>query len=119
MRNVSIVCEFDPYHNGHRYLTDTVRERGARSVICVLSGDFTQRGDVAAFDKQLRAGCAVKHGADLVIELPPPFSCACKSAALVTGERVLSLRSRVSSISVAISLYFIENLARKYEYRVS
>lgn len=90
MRNVGIVCEFDPYHNGHRYLTDTVRERGARSVICVLSGDFTQRGDVAAFDKQLRAKCAVKHGADLVIELPPPFSCACSEVFAKAAVKLLA-----------------------------
>ena len=72
-----VVAEFDPFHNGHKYLLEQIREKGVTHIAAAMSGDLTQRGDVALFDKQARAQCAVKNGADLVIELPCPFSCSC------------------------------------------
>jgi len=66
-----IVCEFNPFHNGHKYLIEQTREKtGTDAIVCVMSGSFVQRGDVAVFDKWQRAEMAVKNGADLVVELP-------------------------------------------------
>ena len=71
MSVAGIVSEFDPFHNGHQYLIDTVRrELAPRAVVCVMSGQFTQRGEPAVLDKFTRAGLAVWGGADLVVELP-------------------------------------------------
>ncbi len=74
-----IISEFDPFHNGHRYLIDTVRESlSPRAVVCVMSGQFTQRGEPAILDKFTRAELAVRGGADLVVELP--VCCAVNAA---------------------------------------
>ena len=70
--NVGIVCEYNPFHLGHRKQLDTVRrEFGPETgIICAMSGNYVQRGHPAMMDKSLRAQAAVRCGADLVLELP-------------------------------------------------
>ena len=75
MSVLAVICEYNPFHNGHKYLIEQVKKDGD-TVIAVMSGSFTQRGDVAIADKFSRAEIAVKNGADIVIELPSVFSCA-------------------------------------------
>ena len=70
------VAEYNPFHKGHKYQLEKARELGATHIVCVMSGDCVQRGDVAIFSKYERAEVAVKNGADLVLELPSPFSCS-------------------------------------------
>lgn len=79
MKNVGIICEYNPFHNGHKYQLKKAREiSGADNVICIMSGSFVQRGEPAAWNKWSRAEMAVRNGADLVIELP--VVCSCQSA---------------------------------------
>ena len=70
--NVGIVCEYNPFHRGHRKQIGIIREKfGAEtSIICAMSGNYVQRGHPAIFDKTLRAEAALRCGADLVVELP-------------------------------------------------
>lgn len=74
MKAVGIVCEYNPFHLGHKRQIDILRENGAETVICAMSGNYTQRGELAIADKYTRAKAAVECGADVVIELPFPFS---------------------------------------------
>ncbi len=74
MRNTAfIICEYNPFHNGHMYHIEKTRENGANTLICIMSGNFVQRGDIAFCDKNIRAKSAVDHGADLVLELPVKY----------------------------------------------
>ncbi len=68
-----IVAEFNPIHNGHKYLIDCAKRDG-HSVFCVISGNFVQRGDTAIISKFARARQALLCGVDLVAELPCPWS---------------------------------------------
>ena len=77
MKICAIICEFNPFHNGHKYLIENVKASGKYAgVLCVMSGHFTQRGDRAIFDKFTRARHAVMGGADCIIELPASFAVA-------------------------------------------
>lgn len=76
MKIAAVICEFNPFHNGHKYLLSEIRNQGYECIICVMSGSFTQRGDVAITDKWERTRVALENGADLVIELPVPFAVA-------------------------------------------
>ncbi|MBR4305440.1 MAG: nucleotidyltransferase family protein [Ruminiclostridium sp.] len=77
MKTAAIICEYNPFHNGHKYhIEQTKKEHGATHIVCVMTGNFTQRGDVALCDKYERARAALMSGADLVIELPVAFSLA-------------------------------------------
>lgn len=71
MNNLAIISEFNPFHNGHKYLLDKAKEElNADLSISLMSGDFVQRGDASILGKYKRAYCAVKLGFDLVIEMP-------------------------------------------------
>lgn len=76
MRIASLICEYDPFHNGHKYMLDSIRKQGYDCIIACMSGNFTQRGEPAAFEKRVRARAAVACGADIVIELPVTYACA-------------------------------------------
>ena len=72
---VGITAEFNPFHEGHRYMIDkTASALRPEAVVSVMSGDFVQRGGPACFDKWTRAVQAVKGGIDLVVELPAVFA---------------------------------------------
>lgn len=75
MRIAGIVAEYNPFHLGHQHqIRETRRRLGeACGIVCVMSGDFVQRGEAAVFSKYARAEAAVRCGADLVIELPLPW----------------------------------------------
>ncbi len=67
-----VVAEFNPFHKGHEYLLKKAGEKGP--VVCVLSGNFVQRGETAIAEKRIRAKAALISGADLVLELPVLWS---------------------------------------------
>ena len=72
MKACGIVAEYHPFHNGHRYQLAQAREHSQADVMVVaMSGNFTQRGEVALWDKWQRAAVALQNGADLIVELPP------------------------------------------------
>lgn len=87
MQTAAVICEFNPFHNGHKYIIDQAKKiTGADYVMAVMSGNFVQRGEPAVMNKFLRAGAALRCGADIVVEIPPFFSTA--SAADFAGAGV-------------------------------
>lgn len=72
MATVGIIAEFNPLHSGHEYLINEAK--GFGQVVCVISGNFVQRGDTAIVSKDIRAKSALKLGVDLVAELPVLWS---------------------------------------------
>ena len=70
-----IVCEYNPFHNGHAFqIVRSLETLGPNEgVVCVMSGDFVQRGEPAVYSKFARAEAACRCGANLVIELPLPW----------------------------------------------
>ncbi|WP_035772378.1 nucleotidyltransferase [Butyrivibrio sp. VCD2006] len=75
MKTVGIIAEFNPFHKGHEYLIRTLKkETGSDYAVIVMSGDYTQRGAPAIFDKYTRTKMALLSGADLVLELPIYYS---------------------------------------------
>ena len=74
---VGIIAEYNPFHNGHLYHLEKVKEMFPDSpIILVLGGNFTERGDISILDKWEKTTIAIKNGIDLVVELPFPFSSA-------------------------------------------
>lgn len=70
----AIICEFNPLHNGHAELLRYAKEKFASPVLCLMSGNFVERGEPAVIPKQERAKCAIEEGADVVLELPAFYS---------------------------------------------
>lgn len=77
MKTVGIIAEYNPFHNGHFYQLKKAKEiTGADFAVVVMSGDFTQRGTPAVFDKYTRCRLSLLAGADLCIELPVVYATA-------------------------------------------
>ena len=74
MKNAAIIAEFNPFHNGHKYIVETARKNGAECIVAVMSGNYVQRGNVALFDKFSRTKAALLNGIDFVAELPTVMS---------------------------------------------
>ena len=90
MKDFGIVCECNPFHNGHARLFAEARRLGAERIICVMSGNAVQRGELAVADRYLRAEILVRNGADLVLELPYPWSAASAEYFAAASVSVLS-----------------------------
>lgn len=100
MKLSCVISEFNPFHNGHKYLIEKEREHGATHIAAVMSGSFVQRGECAVLNKFDRARCALMNGVDLVIELPVVWAC---SAAPVFARAGISI---IKSLGVADSIFF-------------
>lgn len=97
MKNIGIICEYNPFHNGHATQLAAVREHGA--AICLMSGSYVQRGEPAICDKLLRAEAAVRCGAELVLELPVTYSLRSAEGFAAGGVELLSALGCVDALS--------------------
>ncbi len=88
MKNVGIICEYNPFHNGHARQLRAVREQGGVCV-CLMSGNYVQRGEPAIFDKWTRAKAAALCGADLVLELPVTYALRSAEGFAAGGVEIL------------------------------
>lgn len=79
MKNVAVICEYNPFHNGHREQIDIIKNTFGDDcrIIALMSGSVVQRGEVAVYGKYQRAEAGVKCGASLVLEIPYPQSGSC------------------------------------------
>lgn len=74
MKLCGIICEFNPFTNGHEYLIQKAKAQTGLDIVCLMSGNFVQRGEMAILDKYKRAECAINAGASFVIEMPLVYS---------------------------------------------
>jgi len=99
MNVTGIIAEYNPFHNGHHYQIEQIRQKGTDFIIIVMSGDFLQRGTPAILDKWTRAHMALSAGADLVIELPAVFATASAQYFARGGVSILDKLGVVDTIS--------------------
>ena len=90
MKLAAIICEFNPLHTGHKKLIDFAKTV-ADDVVCIMSGNFTQRGLPACADKYARARHALKAGADLVVEIPTVFATASAENFALGGAKIAEM----------------------------
>ncbi|MBQ3919521.1 MAG: nucleotidyltransferase family protein [Oscillospiraceae bacterium] len=100
MKTYGIICEYNPFHNGHIYQIEKTKElTGADHIVAIMSGNFVQRGEPAIVDKFARAQIAVRNGVDLVIELPVQYSLASAEMFARSGLMMLGALRCVEGIS--------------------
>lgn len=81
MKVNGIIAEYNPFHNGHLYqIKESAQRTGCNYTIVVMSGNFVQRGAPAVVEKRIRTEAALRHGADLVLELPVLYAMASAEA---------------------------------------
>jgi len=92
LRTIGIICEYNPFHRGHQKQLHAIRSQFGEDcgIVCLMSGNYVQRGAPAVFDKMLRAQAAVLCGADLVLELPTPWALSSAEGFAAGGVKILS-----------------------------
>lgn len=85
-----IICEFNPLHNGHLKLIESAKSL-CDKIVCIMSGDLVQRGEVAIVDKYTRATWAIQAGCDMVVELPPEYTLASAQIFATGASKIISL----------------------------
>jgi len=97
--NYGVVAEFNPFHNGHKYLIDSLKKDGNSTVTAVMSGNFVQRGEPALMNVNLRTEAALDSGVDLVLSLPLPFCVSTAEKFGLAGVTVLDSLNCLDSIA--------------------
>lgn len=106
MRIVGVITEYNPLHNGHLYHLNQIKSQlNPDGIICVMSGNFVQRGEPAIFDKWARTEMALNAGADLVIELPVFFAAATAEIFAESAVRLLYNTGIVNILSFGVEQY--------------
>lgn len=88
-KTVAIICEYNPFHMGHKHQIDEIRRTiPDATIVAIMSGNVTQRGEFAIFDKYTRAKGAVLCGVNAVYEMPYPYSCASAEVFARAGVKI-------------------------------
>jgi len=111
LKTVGIIAEFNPFHNGHKYIIDQQKRLGNR-VVCVIGDDFTQRGDVALISKYARAEAALLCGADLCILMPVSWSMSCAYNFALGGISLLHSLGNVDAVAFGSECGDVKKLIR-------
>ncbi|MBQ3016923.1 MAG: nucleotidyltransferase family protein [Clostridia bacterium] len=129
MVTVAIISEYNPFHLGHEYQIKKIREKFGKdtAIVSIMSGNFTQRGEIAIMPKGERAKCAVLGGVNLVLELPFPFSSSSAELFAKSGVAIanalgvvdyLSFGSECGEIDLlykAAEIYLSSDFKREFE----
>lgn len=109
---VAVISEFNPFHNGHAYLINEIKRLTNEPVIAVMSGSFTQRGEVALTDKYSRTKTALKNGVDLVIELPCAYAVSNAQRFAYCGVHIAKSFDSVSRLAFGCECGSVEDLKK-------
>lgn len=90
IKTSAVIAEYNPFHNGHLYNLNKIKENtNCKNLAVIMSGNFTQRGEIAILDKYTRATHAIKAGADIVVELPTVYATATAEIFALGGIKIL------------------------------
>ena len=116
MKTAAIICEYNPFHNGHEYhIMQTRNITGADCVIAIMSGNYVQRGTPAVMDKKIRTKSALLGGADLVIELPLFAACSSAPDFAIGAVSLLHKLGVIDYLSFG-SVKILTNLSRSHPF---
>ena len=100
MKNIAVICEYNPFHKGHKEQIEIIRSIfGPCRIIALMSGAAVQRGEIAVYGKYLRARAAVDCGASLVLEIPYPY---CSSCAEIFAEAGVLMAGALGKIDYLV-----------------
>lgn len=121
MKVVAIITEYNPFHSGHKYQIDEVRRILGEdtAVISIMSGNYTQRGEIAVADKTERARAAVLSGVNLVLELPFPFSSSSAEFFALSGVKIADSLGIVDYLAFGVEGENTEELISIFERMAS
>ncbi len=112
MSITAVICEYNPFHKGHKYQLDEIKRLCPNStVVSVMSPNFVQRGRPAILDKYIRGECAIRSGADLAVSMPVVFSLLSAEGFAEAGVKT-ALRLGADTLAFGVESTDIEGLCK-------
>lgn len=117
MQFCGIICEFNPFHNGHKYIISQAKKQTNMPVVCLMSGDFVQRGTPAIQDKYTRSMDAINNGADCVLELSTVYACSNAENFALGAVRILD-RLEATYLAFGVEETSLETLQKMADIKL-
>ena len=100
MKICAIICEYNPLHYGHlQHIKESKELSGADAIMCIMAGNFVQRGEPALVNKYVRARMALDAGADIVVQLPTAYVCSSAESFALAGVKIANSFDNVTHLS--------------------
>ena len=112
MKVCGIIAEFNPFTNGHSYIISQAKQITGLDILCLMSGNFVQRGELAIIDKYKRSTTAIKEGASYVFELPTQYAISPAQNFAEGAIKTLDKLGIVSHLAFGVKLKDIEGLKK-------
>ena len=119
MHITGIICEYNPFHNGHKYQIDKIKADGSDFIIAAMSGDWVQRGGPAIIDKYSRTLMALRSGIDLVLEIPTIYSTGSANDFAMGGVSLLDSLGCVNELCFGCEAPDESSLDRVTEFMIN
>ncbi len=100
MKICAIICEYNPLHYGHlKHIKESRELSGADAIMCIMAGNFSQRGEPALVNKYVRARMALDAGADIVVQIPTAYVCSSAETFALAGVKIANSFDNVTHLS--------------------
>ncbi|MBQ4558022.1 MAG: nucleotidyltransferase family protein [Clostridia bacterium] len=100
MKICAIICEYNPLHYGHlNHIEDSKKLSGADAIMCIMAGNFSQRGEPTLVNKYVRARMALDAGADIVVQIPTAYVCSSAEIFATAGVKIANSFDNVTHLS--------------------
>lgn len=100
MKICAIICEYNPFHYGHlKHIQESKERSGADAIMCIMTGNFSQRGEPTIINKHVRSRMALEGGADIVVQLPTAYACSSAEIFALAGVKVANSFENVTHLS--------------------
>ncbi|MBR2909670.1 MAG: nucleotidyltransferase family protein [Clostridia bacterium] len=119
MSYCAIIAEFNPFTNGHEYIIHQAKKKTGLDVICLMSGNMVQRGEMSCLDKYTRGIHAIKLGADMVFELPTAYALSSADDFGGGAVKCLSELGCVTHIAFGVETKFTDILDKIAKFKAT
>lgn len=103
MKICAVICEFNPFHYGHlKCLTEAKEKSGADATMCIIGGNFSQRGEAMIVNKHVRARMAIENGADIVVQIPTAYACASAEIFALAGVKIANSFENITHLAFGV-----------------
>lgn len=100
MKICAIICEYNPFHKGHqKHIEEAKKLSNADAIMCIMSGNFTQRGEPAIIGKYMRSRMAIECGADIVVQIPTAYACSTAEIFATAGVKIANSFDQVTHLA--------------------
>ena len=110
MKVCAVIAEFNPLHNGHKHLIQSIKEKGYSHIVVIMSGNYVQRGEPAILSKESRTKMALSAGVNLVVELPTWKTLSTAQKYACAGIQLVKSMECVDSLAFGMESENIGNL---------